>query len=199
MKCSVPYVVWALPDGVCWLVGLSRLQHSPLFHGSISHHWLLSLGVSSCRYRISHQILLHRTLLPPTWWHVPLHLWLDQHWVTFLKRPQILCSPIAICALPGLPLFDLSMKTSYDLRCSEVCWHVQWAPCLSVYCWCYRTDLNSFLRSVPEVLLDKGGSVTKWSAHWVRNSAVLVSGPTLATCWFISLLSRVQIFSHACK
>ena len=55
------------------------------------------------------------------------HLWLDQHWVTFLKRPQILCSPIAICALPGLPLFDLSMKTSYDLRCSEVCWHVQWA------------------------------------------------------------------------
>ena len=184
MKRSVPYVVWALPDGVCWLVGLCRLQHSPLFHGSISHHWLLSLAVSSCQYRISHQILLHRTLLPPAWWHVPLHLWLDQHWVTFLKRPQILCSPIAICALPGLPLFDLSMKTSYDLRCSEVCWHVQWAPCLSVYCWQYRTDLNSFLRCVPEVLLDKGGSVTKWSAHWVRNSAVLVSGPTLATCWF---------------
>ena len=25
--------------------------------------------------------------------------------------------------------------------------------------------------------------MTKWSAHWVRNSAVLVSGPTLATCW----------------
>ena len=199
MKRSVPYVVWALPDGICWLVGLCRLQHSPLFHGSISHHWLLSLAVSSCQYRISHQILLHRTLLPPAWWHVPLHLWLDQHWVTFLKRPQILCSPIAICALPGLPLFDLSMKTSYDLRCSEVCWHVQWAlVCLFIVGGTGLTLIPSWGVSQKSYWTREGA----WPSGQHIGFAIrrcLFQVPLWPLAGFFSLLSQVQSFSHACK